>query len=57
MSGFDWPWSRQLRPVLQAEAAECGLACLTMVADHHGHRVDLAGSAPPLPRFDQGRDA
>jgi ATP-binding cassette subfamily B protein RaxB len=43
MSGFDWPWSRQLRPVLQAEAAECGLACLTMVADHHGHRVDLPG--------------
>jgi ATP-binding cassette subfamily B protein RaxB len=43
MSGFDWPWSRQLRPVLQAEAAECGLACLTMVAAHHGHRVDLPG--------------
>jgi len=43
MSGFDWPWSRQLRPVLQAEAAECGLACITMVAAHHGHRVDLPG--------------
>ena len=26
----------------QAQAAECGLACLAMVADHHGHRTDLA---------------
>jgi ATP-binding cassette, subfamily B, bacterial CvaB/MchF/RaxB len=28
--------------VLQAEAAECALACLAMVAGHHGHRTDLA---------------
>ena len=27
--------------VLQTEAAECGLACLTMVAAAHGHRSDL----------------
>ncbi|MBS3895268.1 peptidase domain-containing ABC transporter [Silanimonas sp.] len=26
---------------LQSQAAECGLACLAMVADHHGHRTDL----------------
>jgi len=26
---------------LQTEAAECGLACLAMVASHHGHRIDL----------------
>ncbi len=26
----------------QAEAAECGLACLAMVAGYHGHKVDLA---------------
>lgn len=25
----------------QTEAAECGLACLAMVASYHGHRVDL----------------
>ncbi len=30
-------------PVLrQAEAAECGLACIAMVAGYHGHKVDLA---------------
>jgi ATP-binding cassette, subfamily B, bacterial CvaB/MchF/RaxB len=28
--------------VLQTEAAECGLACLAMVASAHGHRTDLA---------------
>ena len=29
--------------VLQAEAAECGLACLCMLACYHGHATDLAG--------------
>lgn len=28
--------------LMQTEAAECGLACLAMVAGHHGHDVDLA---------------
>ena len=28
--------------ILQTETAECGLACLAMVAGHHGHRIDLA---------------
>jgi ATP-binding cassette subfamily B protein RaxB len=27
--------------VFQSEAAECGLACLAMVASYHGHRIDL----------------
>lgn len=34
---------RQLPLVLASEAAECGLACITMVARHHGHDVDLNG--------------
>jgi len=29
--------------ILQTEAAECGLACLAMVASAHGFRTDLAG--------------
>ena len=33
--------ARRLATVLQTEAAECGLACLAMVAAHHGHRSDL----------------
>jgi ATP-binding cassette, subfamily B, bacterial CvaB/MchF/RaxB len=43
MSGVNWPWSRRVRPVLQTELAECGLACLAMVAAHHGHKINLAG--------------
>lgn len=27
--------------ILQTEAAECGLACLAMVASYHGHKTDL----------------
>ncbi len=33
---------RTLPVVLQTEAAECGLACLTMVLQHHGASTDLA---------------
>ncbi|MFO3707290.1 peptidase domain-containing ABC transporter [Xanthomonas codiaei] len=32
----------QIVPIMQTEAAECGLACLTMIARYHGDRVDLA---------------
>ncbi|MDR6983042.1 ATP-binding cassette subfamily B protein RaxB [Rheinheimera pacifica] len=27
--------------IFQSEAAECGLACMAMVANHHGHQLDL----------------
>ncbi|MBR8304787.1 hypothetical protein KDW49_29295 [Burkholderia dolosa] len=27
--------------VLQNEAAECGLACVCMIASFHGHEIDL----------------
>src|SRR3954463_15011948 len=27
--------------IVQAEATECGLACLAMVASYHGHQIDL----------------
>src|SRR3954451_18935389 len=31
----------RLPSILQTEAAECGLACLAMVASYHGNRTDL----------------
>lgn len=34
--------SRRTPVILQSEAAECALACLAMVAGHHGHHIDLA---------------
>ena len=36
-------WTRRLPMMLQTEAAECGVACLAMVASYCGHDVDLAG--------------
>jgi len=36
-------WGRTRAPViLQTEAAECGLACLAMVASYHGYEIDHA---------------
>jgi ATP-binding cassette, subfamily B, bacterial CvaB/MchF/RaxB len=35
-------WRRQRHIILQTEAAECGLACLAMVASAHGQRWTLA---------------
>jgi ATP-binding cassette subfamily B protein RaxB len=32
----------KLPMILQTEATECGLACLAMIAGHHGHHVDLS---------------
>lgn len=32
---------KRIRPVRQTEAAECGLAALAMIANWHGHDVDL----------------
>jgi ATP-binding cassette subfamily B protein RaxB len=32
---------KKIRPILQTEAAECGLASLAMIANWHGHEVDL----------------
>jgi ATP-binding cassette subfamily B protein RaxB len=34
-------WEQRLPIVFQTEAAECGLACLAMIAGYHGLRVDL----------------
>lgn len=43
MFGDELNFSRRGRlPVIQqTEAAECGLACLAMIASFHGHRIDL----------------
>jgi ATP-binding cassette subfamily B protein RaxB len=34
--------ARKIPDIRQSEAAECGLACLTMIASYHGQRTDLA---------------
>jgi ATP-binding cassette subfamily B protein RaxB len=54
VSGIVWPWSRRVVPLLQSEAAECGLACLAMIANHHGHRVNLPGLRQRFPTSIKG---
>lgn len=34
---------KNLPVIIQTEATECGLACLSMIARYHGHDVDLSG--------------
>src|SRR6186997_3171769 len=41
MSFLSFASRGHLPMIRQTEAAECGLACLAMVASYHGHRVDL----------------
>jgi len=41
LEGLNLGWRRSLSMVLQTEAAECGLACLAMIAGYHGREVDM----------------
>ncbi|HZA94387.1 MAG TPA: peptidase domain-containing ABC transporter, partial [Gemmatimonadales bacterium] len=41
MSSLSFRTRGHLPVIRQAEAAECGLACLAMVSSYHGHRIDL----------------
>ena len=55
IAGWHQLFSRSPTPMLlQAEAAECGLACLAMVAGHHGHEVDLATLRARHPQSSRG---
>ena len=41
MSLLDFGWRRRLPVILQSEGAECGMACLAMILNFHGHCIDL----------------
>ena len=43
LSGLRFRGGRRLPLILQTEAAECGLACLAMVASYYGYDIDLPG--------------
>ena len=43
VGAFSLSRAPSLPVVLASEAAECGLACMAMVARYHGHDVDLSG--------------
>jgi len=41
MDALQFGWQRRLPVMLQTQAAECGLACVGMIASYHGHDLDL----------------
>ena len=41
LEGLRFGARKRLPVILQTEAAECGLACLAMVARYYGHDLDL----------------
>ncbi len=43
LEGLRFGGRKRLPVILQTEAAECGLACLAMVARYYGHDLDLPG--------------
>jgi len=43
MQELNFARQKRLPVILAAEAAECGLACMTMVGRFHGHNIDLNG--------------
>ena len=38
---LNYGWGNKLPVIVQTEVAECGLASMAMVANYHGHKVDL----------------
>ncbi len=43
IAGLNITGHARLPIIIAAEAAECGLACMAMIASYHGHDVDLNG--------------
>ncbi|KFL50430.1 ABC transporter [Burkholderia pyrrocinia] len=41
MDALQFGWRRRLPVMLQTQAAECGLACVGMIASYHGRDLDL----------------
>ncbi|NGN96786.1 peptidase domain-containing ABC transporter [Grimontia sp. S25] len=38
---IEYSGKKSVKPILQTESAECGLACLAMVSSYHGHKLDM----------------
>lgn len=38
---LNFKWFNRLPLIRQSQAAECGLACLGMIASYHGHEIDM----------------
>ena len=45
---------RRVRSILQTESAQCGNACLAMVLDYHGYRMDALALQREFPASMRG---
>src|SRR6187549_233229 len=41
MTPLNFTWKRPLPSILQTEKTECGLACIAMILNYYGHRIDI----------------
>jgi len=41
LDNLNFSWKRRLPVVRQSQAAECGLACVGMIANYYGHEIDM----------------
>jgi len=53
-TGLNLPGGRRLPIVMQSERAECGLACITMLAGYHGQHQDLSALRDRFPPSQHG---
>ncbi len=53
-AALNFSWGRRLPLVRQAEATECGHACLAMIATYHGNRMGLQELRRRFPPSGQG---
>ncbi len=42
MNNLNFSMTRSVPAILQSEIAECGLACMSMIASYYGHQIDLS---------------
>ncbi|WP_282677366.1 peptidase domain-containing ABC transporter [Serratia marcescens] len=54
MSIFKFIKKRNIKLQLQAESAECGLACIAMVLSHYGYQADLSSLRERFPITSRG---
>lgn len=54
LKNINFGLSAKIPMILQTESAECGLACLAMIAHHHGYRTDLFSLRQKYPISQKG---
>lgn len=52
--GLRFSWQRKVPLVMQAEASECGIACLSMISAYFGNHIGLSHMRALLPASQQG---